>query len=266
MKIMSVEEVKQTELGILTDIADFCDKNRIVYFLAYGTLIGAVRHQGFIPWDDDVDIWMPRRDYNKFIETYKSDKYKAVSPYDKMARHSMLKVIDTRTAKIEPCVDYKDGYLGVDVDVFPLDGEPDTDEEFEKWYKKLYRLYKNYHYLSVDPKSSRGCFVYYCFYKLFGSKKITVLKKADGLHKEYPYEKSEYVGAVETIFNFPQNRFKKEWFSESIEMDFENKRFKVPIGYDKILTQMYGDYMKLPPKEKQITHHSNNNYRLEEQL
>ena len=86
------------------------------------------------------------------------------------------------------------------------------------------------------------------------------------MHKEYPYEKSAYVGAVETIFNFPQNRFKKEWFSESIEMDFENKRFKVPIGYDKILTQMYGDYMKLPPKEKQITHHSNNNYRLEEQL
>ena len=76
MKIMSFEEVKQTELGILTDIADFCDKNRIVYFLAYGTLIGAVRHHGFIPWDDDVDIWMPRKDYNKFIETYKSDKYK----------------------------------------------------------------------------------------------------------------------------------------------------------------------------------------------
>ena len=266
MKQMTFEEVKQTELEILTDIADFCDKNNITYFLAYGTLIGAVRHKGFIPWDDDVDIWMPRKDYDKFMTTYISNRYKAVSPYEQMACHSMLKVIDTRTAKIEPCINYKNGYLGVDVDVFPLDGEPDTDKEFEKWYKRLYKLYKNYHFLSVNPKSSKGCFAYHYFYRLFGSKKNAVLKKADYLHKEYPYENQRFVGAVETIFNFPQNRFQKEWFSEGIDMDFENRRFKVPVGYDKILMRMYGDYIKLPPKEKQVTHHLNNNYWLEEQI
>lgn len=66
MKQMTLEELKTAELDILTDVAEFCDKNGLKYFLAYGTLIGAVRHKGFIPWDDDIDIWMPRDDYNKF--------------------------------------------------------------------------------------------------------------------------------------------------------------------------------------------------------
>lgn len=266
MKEMSFEEVKKTELDILIDIADFCDKNEVTYFLAYGTLIGAVRHNGFIPWDDDIDIWMPRKDYDKFINTYKgnNDRYRVISPYEKISRHSMAKVIDTKSAKIEDGIDYRNGYLGVDVDVFPLDGEPDDDDEFLKWYKRLYKCYQNYNYFIVSSKSSKRNFVFSFFFKLLKMKKANVLSKAIKLHELYPYEKSQFVGSIECVSNCPKNRFSKEWFSESITANFEDRKFKIPIGYDKILTQMYGDYMKLPPKDKQVTHHANNNFWLED--
>ena len=156
MKPMSFEETKQVELEILTNVAEFCDKHEIQYFLAYGTLIGAVRHKGFIPWDDDIDIWMPRADYNRFLKIYNKEnsdsQYKVISPYDKISRHTFVKVVDTRTVKIESGIDYSNGYLGIDVDIFPLDGQPDNDKDYFKWYNKLQKYYKLYPYLIMDEK------------------------------------------------------------------------------------------------------------------
>lgn len=268
MKPMSFEKTKQVELEILTNVAEFCDKHEIQYFLAYGTLIGAVRHKGFIPWDDDIDIWMPRADYYRFLEIYNKEnldsKYKAISPYDKISRHSFVKVIDTRTAKIESGIDYSNGYLGVDVDVFPLDGQPDNDKDFSKWYNKLQKYYKIYTYLILDKQGSLKKKIALFFIRFFSGEKKRVLIKTAKLHKKYPYETSLYVGAVESCYNFINNHYKKEWFSDFIMADFENLKFKIPVGYDEILTQMYGDYMQLPPIEKQVTHHSNNTYWLED--
>lgn len=259
---MTMEEIKKVELDILTDIAEFCDKNSITYYLAYGTLIGAVRHHGFIPWDDDIDIWMPRKDYELFVNSYNSNngRYRVISPYEKIARHSIAKVVDTKTVKIEDGIDYKNGYLGVDVDVFPLDGEPDDNNEFCKWWKQLHKCYQNYCYLIVHPKSSKRNFIFSSLFKLFRIKKESILLKAKKLHEMYPYEKSQFVGTKETVYNLIGDRFKKEWFSESITVDFEERKIKIPIGYDEILTQLYGDYMKLPPKDEQITHHFSNIY------
>ena len=266
MRIMTFEEVKKVELEILSKVADFCEKNNLRYFLAYGTLIGAVRHGGFIPWDDDIDIWMPRKDYNLFLKDFnrEDNRYLAVSPYDDIACHSMTKVIDTKTVKMETGIKYKNGNLGVDVDIFPIDGEPQSDKDFSKWYKKLYRQYQNYYYLICDPKAGKRNFVFSLLVRLSGKKKSDFIKKAEVLHEMYPYEKSRFVGAVETMHNSPKNRFKKEWFEESITINFENCRFKIPICYDEILKQMYGDYMTLPPEDKQVTHHSNINYWLED--
>ena len=265
MKQIPFEEVKQLELAILADVADFCESNGLEYFLAYGTLIGAVRHKGFIPWDDDIDIWMPRKDYDKFLSSYKSKSgyYRAVSPCDSIARHSMVKVIDTRTAKIEPCIDYKGSYLGVDIDIFPLDGEPDSEDEFSVWFKKLHKLYMEYFYLCVDPKSSKSSLLFSTLLRLCGMTKAKLMAKAGKLHSQYPYESCDIVGSVETIFNSECNRFKKEWFENSLPADFEGYKFRIPSGYDKILTAVYGDYMQLPPEDQQVTHHSNNSFWLE---
>ena len=120
-KYINVEELKHIQLDMLSDIAEFCEQNNIKYFLAYGTLIGAIRHKGYIPWDDDIDICMPRPDYDKFLSLYnkKDSAYKAVAfELDENYKLPFAKVNDTRTVMWETM--YDQDVFGVYIDVFPL--------------------------------------------------------------------------------------------------------------------------------------------------
>ena len=122
MKNISDLELKKIELNILKDVHDYCVGNNLKYYLWYGTLLGAVRHHGFIPWDDDVDIAMPRKDYDYFIKHYISEKYN-VEACETVSTYQMpfAKVYDINTIKKEP-IYYKKGVTrGVDIDIFPLD-------------------------------------------------------------------------------------------------------------------------------------------------
>lgn len=263
MKEISFEEAKKVELDILVDIARFCDEHNLRYYLAYGTLIGAIRHKGFIPWDDDIDITMPREDYNEFLRTYNQEGkiYRVINPREDIACHSFAKVIDTRTVKIEPMVAYKEN-LGIDVDIFPLDGMPDDKETYDKWYSELYRIYEKmtiknlnrayYPRLATRLKLQAK--------QLFYPSRRRLLDKAKALHEQYPYEKSAFVGSMESEWNWKGNRNKKELYAEAVEVDFEGLKFKAPVGYDAILRGIYGDYMQLPPEEKRVTHHTNKMY------
>lgn len=261
MRELTFEENRAYQLEILKDVAKFCDDNNIRYFLAYGTLIGAARHKGFIPWDDDIDIQMPREDYNKFIKTYKSKHYEVISPYDKRAKHSMAKVIDTRTIKIEKAVRYKKGEeLGIDIDIFPLDGQPDDEKDFLKYYRKKHRLYKGFYFTisSWSKYSLKGKIAYaipYLIANLMG--KNYFLDKANQIGRKYEFDKSKYIGTTATLYETVNNRNLKEWYSSSTELQFENNSFKVPVGYHNVLTKLYGDYMTPPPQEQQVTHHTN---------
>lgn len=263
MKTMSFEEHKEIELDILSNVADFCDKNELRYYLAYGTLIGAIRHKGFIPWDDDIDIWMPRDDYNKLMEIYNNfdnGPYKLITPYDKVSRHTFVKIVNTLTVKKEAEIDYKNGFLGVDIDVFPLDGQPDDQIKYEKWYDKLQKYYKFYPYLILSHNNKIKRKIAFPIIRLLSGGKNNILNKTKKLHCKYPYEKCTYVGSIECCYDYIELRYKKEWFDDFVFVEFENKKFKAPAEYHKILTQTYGDYMTLPPVEKRITHHSNKVY------
>ena len=268
MKLMTPEEAKQVELDILSNVADFCDAHNLRYCLAYGTLIGAVRHKGFIPWDDDIDIWMPRADYNEFLQRYNNkngnDRYTVISPYDKRSQHTFAKVIDEATVKFEANADYINGHLGVDVDIFPLDGMPEDEQEYIRWYNKLHNIYRKIVYLILDEKKNVKRRVLLPLIRLWVGGKAGILRKTAKLHKQYPFNESTYVGSVESHYNASNNRFKKEWFDSFLLVKFENKEFKIPTEYDKILTQIYGDYMQLPPEEQQKTHHINKMYWLED--
>lgn len=271
MKEITLEESKKLELEVLSDFVKFCEAHNLRYYLAYGTLIGAVRHKGFIPWDDDVDVQMPRDDYNKIIEIFNTEntnqRYRLISPTAKEAKHSFVKIIDTYTVKKEEGYTYdKYSYLGVDIDIFPIDGTPDKQEEFDVWYQKLYKAYKDYEFLKMGYTGSFSARIKLFLHKaarLFKTKK-GCLKKAWLLHKAYPYENCEYVASVECAYNGKGNRVKKELFEETVLLEFEGIFFKAPKGYDAILRNIYGEYMQLPPIESQVTHHKNKVYWREE--
>jgi len=261
MKEMTFEESRKLELDILLAVADFCDKNCITYFLAYGTLIGAVRHKGFIPWDDDIDIQMPREDYDRFIKTFEHEYLKAIAPGTPMSKHSYVKVIDTRTVKIEAHKKYPAGYLGVDIDIFPIDGAPADEGEYNLWYDKLQDVYTPFMY-SVQS-ITKGYFTHnvkLALMKFSLKKPEYYLEEAKKLHEKYPYRQCEYAAAVESNFNGRGNRVPKRCYVGSIDLEFEGHMLRAPIGYRTVLTNLYGDYMKLPPKEQQVIHHTNKAY------
>lgn len=269
-RIMTVEETKLVELDILSRFDEFCRENSLRYFLAYGTLIGAVRHSGFIPWDDDVDVQMPRADYNKLIELLKGKRLgslRLIAPDDRDARHTFAKLVDDRTVKLEAGHRYKTDadYRGIDIDIFPIDGQPSDADEYKKWYKKLKRVYRKIWMREIESSgdlklSLRFAIVLFKLIRVFIPKRERLMKKAQQLHAMYPYEGAEFVGCVESYFNGIGNRCEREAYDECVMLDFEGKSFKAPCGYHSILTGMYGDYMRLPPEEQRVTHHTNNSY------
>lgn len=266
LRALSVEEHKKIQLDILKFVADFCEKKGLRYFLADGTLLGAVRHKGFIPWDDDIDIRMPRPDRNIMMRIFNaecgSERYRLISPGDKDAHHYCVKIVDTRTVKIESEQDYSTGFLGADIDVFTIDGSPDNEEDFLKWGREIRSYNKAYIYkkkpLYLALRATIGNYV---------KKRIRpswswlfkpasyIADKVNALSEKYVYGEGAYVSFIGAgdLFRVPY-----ECYKDYVLMKFEDGEFRVPAGYDAVLTAQYGDYMKLPPIEKQITHHKNN--------
>lgn len=118
---MTLDEIHEAELLMMSEIDAFCTRQRLTYYLAYGTLLGAVRHSGFIPWDDDVDLWMPRMDFDTFVKTYGGTKrYRLVRPYERGYPFAWAKLLDTRTAYDNPSNILPEEY-GLTLDIFPLD-------------------------------------------------------------------------------------------------------------------------------------------------
>lgn len=256
---ISLEDSKEIQLNILRYFVSFCAEYNLQYFIAYGTLIGAVRHKGFIPWDDDIDIQMPRNDYERLIRSFHhshDSRYCLVSPYDLNAKHTYIKLIDKSTIKIEEGVKYKDDYLGIDIDIFPLDGQPDSHEEYDKEYKKAMSLYKKLYLLQTDYRGNFKSRILLPVYRLFLGSRNSIQNKIDKLLTCNKYEESKYVGDLSNWYMYYNDRQLKEDYESGILVDFEGMKVCAPVGYDRILKTIYGDYMKLPPKEEQMTHHT----------
>lgn len=253
------EEIKKIGLEILINVTDFCEKNSILYFLSCGTLLGCIRHKGFIPWDDDVDIMMPRPDYNKFLELYKDEKYGLLKPSD--GRYYYAKVYDKNTIKIEKMIDYKKyDYLGVDIDIFPLDGIVNDQKEIDRIMnksKKLELLLR----LSNQPifyrKNPIKC-VNRILPRIIGSKNL--VKMIEKNAQTYRYEDSDYVTRIRNTPNGFAGALLKDKYIPPIKKEFEGHMFNVPNDYDLWLTTFFGDYMSLPPEEKRNSHHNTECY------
>ena len=262
MKDLEVNEIKKIQLNILKSVDDYCSKNDIKYFLSYGTLLGAIRHKGYIPWDDDIDIMMLRNDYEQFLSDFnknRTDNLEVLhSSIDKKFPYEFAKIHDKTTTLIEN-VDVKYS-IGVNIDLFVVDYLGDNKENAKKIYNKNWIWEKILLVKNIKSNKKDRNFIKNNIVKLlkFICKPITIYKITSSMNKnsqKYKNANGKYLGILcERDFTYAKV-FEKEWFNDSIKVQFENLKLNIPKQYDKILKTMYGNYMQFPPKEERITHH-----------
>lgn len=263
-KNINIEELKIIQLNLLDALKEFCDRNSLTYYLAYGTLIGAVRHKGYIPWDDDVDILMPRRDYEKLIAAFNEGTDNQCL---RLISHEInpeyylpfAKLVDTSTAMQEEV--RSDYQIGVYIDIFPLDNLDDDYEKAKKCMRKAFRynallVLKNL-VINKDRPWYKNTIIR--IGRIVSSKwsREYLIKRLNGFSlKKENDSYTDYVGLVTGITK-PSEAvvLKGDWFKNTVDLEFEGKIYSAPAGYDTILTHWYGDYMQLPPPEQRISHH-----------
>lgn len=264
MKLLTLREQQMLQLTILKEIDKVCRDNNIQYYLMYGTLIGAVRHGGFIPWDDDIDIVMMREDYDKFVKACEngalSDSY-VIQNRDTDPEFEFLisrvgmkgTYSDDHSRRTLKTMNY------TYVDVFPLDNVPDSSDEQKRHKRRLaflqqalhYRM--NYHY----DHNTRIKLVLKTIWAL-PFKVIPLSKYMSDMEKEikrYNGSNTKKCAMFCGRYGYERESYLKEDFAPAEELVFEDSKFYVPKNYKHILEHVYGDYMKLPPESERIIRH-----------
>ena len=260
-KKLTLREIQLEELEILKKFIDFAKENNLTYFVCGGTLIGAVRHKGFIPWDDDIDICMPRPDYDKLIELSKnkliSKEYEVRAIELKNTKYPFAKIVNKNIVVQSKSKEDKNLWI----DVFPIDGISDDERKAKEQIKKI-TMCKQIEYLKNTKcfdiikenksKLNKAKKILLKPFAMILSQRI-ISKKMIKISKENDYLKTKRLGAY--IWGYGEKEIlDRSVFEKRIELQFENINISAPIGYHEYLSSLYGDYMKLPPKEKQIQH------------
>ena len=259
-EVTDIREIQQMELGIMEYIHETCQKIGVKYFLAYGSLIGAVRHKGFIPWDDDMDICMLREDYEKlqdYLIANPDERYEVMSYKNNLNYvYPFMKVQDNQTYLLEEDVRI-DSNMGIYVDIFPVDGYED-DVNFKNKMTKLIkkRQLSCYTFKGItNTKSVLNSLIRYIsviiFYFTNTNKYVAQIEELAKSRKVSNYEEVDYL--IYKDMNKPV--WRREWLEQVTTGTFEGKEFMIPKNYHEILTSDYGDYMQLPPVEQRVSHH-----------
>lgn len=263
----SLKELHDVEFEMLLQIKRICNKYRLQYYLSGGTFLGAVRHQGFIPWDDDMDIALPREDYQKFVSVVNRElpeglEFKSYS-LDKDYHHPVARLINYkicvknnsfREARIEPAW----------IDIFPLDGMPNgilssNIHKIHLLWRKVMIGWANYEDLQ-DSKPNRPWYEKILMFigkTLKPGKFMDLQKQYAKLEKtlmKYPAKNSKVYMNFNGIYRFNSIMEKSIYYGDGAMYTFEGEQFPAPANYDAYLTKIYGDYMKLPSVEKRNTH------------
>lgn len=252
-KISDMQEIRQMQMNMLRYIKETCEQNKLTYFLSGGTLLGAVRHQGFIPWDDDVDVMMPRKDYDQFVNIVnrENNKYFMYTIYtEKTYYYDFGRLIDKDTILIErdhfPIRD-----LGLGIDIFPMDGLPTKNVILKNHILHVQKLHQISESLRQTNKyKDMDSIKYKCH--LFLAKLVSF--SCDIYARMYRFDHSNHIACVVGLRGMKEIMPRKP-FSEGILLKFEGEYFAVPKGYKIYLQKLYGDYMKLPPVSQRGTSH-----------
>ena len=264
-EICDLKEKQQIALGVLLFFSSFCESHDIKYSLSYGTLLGAVRHKGFIPWDDDVDVMMLREDYDLFLEQFDNNihpYYRFISMHNNNKYFAPLaKLYDNRTIVRQAYGQDEKVEYGIYIDIFIVDKLPDDYKDAEKFYKSTQML-RRFWGLSVKrlSSSSRNVMVKVIsllpmlLCKVMGYKFF--LKKYDELSKKYNTTNSKHAGVIIYGEGIKKEFFPLSLYKEHKKIKFENYEFWAIKDADTYLCQMYGDYMQIPDEKDRKIHPS----------
>ena len=265
LKYLDVTDLKRIETHLLHALGQFCQEHNLRYFLTYGTLIGAIRHQGFIPWDDDIDVMMPRKDYEYLVANFNRNRPAAnVSvlshSIDKRYYLPLAKLVDTTTVlKEDVTSDYE---IGVYLDIFPLDNLSDDFEEARARIAKAFRYNRMLLIKTATWRKGRALVKNLALVAgkvLLSTTSVSrLLEKMDRFCREKESDTfTQYVGVMAGISGGDDSRvFRREWFEQEMIVTFEGAKYPAPVGADDLLRKIYGDYMQLPPEDCRVSHHS----------
>ena len=267
-----LEKLKRVELEILKDFIAICKKHNLNYFATGGTAIGALRHKGFIPWDDDIDVCMLRDEYERFMEIAPKelgDKYLFMTTETEKKYPLMFgKMVKKGTRFIEEAYEQADYPLGIYIDIFPYDKTPESEKLRKKWQKKTWNIAR-FHVLALipNPKLPDGMNKAIAFIAGLGCKVVHHLLKLVGITpkktsqwylkwaKQCPEQDSDLY--IDYSYLTGENLMirTKEAFP-TIEVPFEDTMIAIVKNYDEFLRPEYGDYMQLPPENQRHNHYA----------
>lgn len=274
MSDFSLRQLQEKSLEIALYFKSFCKKHGLLFYLCGGCCIGALRHKGFIPWDDDVDVFMPRKDYEKLKKLWSeyadTEKYSCVFSDQNLTDGNLFVTIrDNNTTAIKPYQTNMDISHGVALDVLPLDGWPNSriKRKFQVFWALIYSLY-----CAQTVPSNHGKTVALCgkiALLIVPSKKLRykIWKFAERKMTKYDIKDCDYITELCSGPYYMKKQYPRSAFDKALWVKFEDTEMPIPQGYDTYLKTAFGDYMTLPSEEKQKPHHDavfldlNNSYK-----
>ena len=266
MNLLTLDEIKQAEFQLLRIFDAYCREHQIRYFLSNGTLLGAVKYRGFIPWDDDVDVLVPREDYDRLVASFTDfDHIRLVSherdpqylfPFAKLCDMSIIKEETGNNNGVE---------LGLNMDIFPLDAWDPDRSKAEREVRRIGNAMRGLGLSKLKkPNAStalkravQGVLIMLCKLRSSGF----FLGRIIQMSRREDQQGSPYLGCKCWCIYGSREIIPAQVFSDTVEVEFEGSLFPAPAGYDAYLRSLYGDYPQDPPPEKQKTHHRFTAYR-----
>lgn len=263
MEEISIEVIKERLLKVFKFTIKFLEDHNFHYVAGYGTVLGAVRHKGFIPWDDDIDIHLPRKEYDRLLtmgEEMQKQGYDIQSINQLGYYLPFAKIIDNNTTIWE---EERYPYItGIYVDIFPLDSFDISNAKLWRMQAKSMRLFRRYQ-IAIHPFTKKKLLydfkhIHPIRVKIHLEKKLckNVAEKYLNKFKRFQDKYSAYSGEKCVCVTSTKGlTFRREWFEDPVYLDFEDIKIKVPKDYKAYLTLLYGDYMQLPPEDKRRSEH-----------
>lgn len=260
----SPEELRKTQLKQLEMyqyFKAFCEKHGLMFYFCGGCCIGTLRHGGFIPWDDDIDVFMPRADYERLFELWQNEEDNSrfellrTTP-ERFCGNLFMTLVDKHTTCVKPYQKQLDIPHGYPLDILPLDGCPDG---FKRKIQKLYALAYSLFCAQVVPENHGGAvsLAARVLLGVFKGQKIRarIWKHCERKMTKYKIEDCDKITELCSGPHYMQKEYPKSAFESAVYKPFEGIESPIPVGYDIYLKTAFGDYMTLPPKEKQKPHH-----------